>query len=98
MVTLESSKLCSSLSLAEREALQRAAQAKSFSKGQAIFCEGDEGDGIYIVKSGEVQIIASLEQGEPRKLSRIGPGDFFGELAVLDSRPRSATAAAESDT
>jgi signal transduction histidine kinase len=98
MVSLESSKLCSSLSSSEQQALSKVAQIKTFSQDSPIFCEGDKGDGIYVVRKGEVQITASLNRGEPRKLSRIGPGDFFGELAILDSEPRSASATAETET
>ena len=98
MVDLESSKLFSSLSSTECGALRQVAQSRRFRARESIFREGDQGDGIYIVKQGLVQISALVTEGERRNLSHFGPGDFFGEMAVLDSEPRSATATAETDT
>jgi signal transduction histidine kinase len=95
MVALESSKLFSSLAPAELKVLQHAAQVQSFPAAEIIFKEGDAGNGVYVVGDGLVQISAIVHQEERRVLSRIGPGDFFGEMAVLDSGPRSATATAE---
>jgi signal transduction histidine kinase len=51
-----------------------------------------------VVESGRVRISAVVGQNEPRTLKLIGPGDFFGEMAVIDEAPRSATATAEIDT
>jgi signal transduction histidine kinase len=98
MVALEYSKLFSSLSAAELQTLQGVAKEISFPAGQQIFKEGDTGDGLYVVQDGLVQISALIGQGERRVLSRVGPGDFFGEMAVLDNEPRSASASAEIDT
>jgi signal transduction histidine kinase len=65
--------------------------------GQIIFQEGDEGDGIYMVKAGKVQISAMVGQ-ERRPISLVGEGDMFGEMAVMDNERRSATASAEVET
>ncbi|MCI0535758.1 MAG: ATP-binding protein [Verrucomicrobiales bacterium] len=80
------------------DALRRATQFRQFAAGQQIFAEGDRGDGIYLIQSGHVQISAVVSHGQPRILSRLGPGEFFGEMAVLDSGPRSAAAIAEETT
>src|SRR5437868_5009570 len=98
MVTLESSKLFAQLPADELEVLARAAQELPFNSGEQIFKEGDPGDGIYVVKSGMVQISALLENGERHVFSQIMPGDIFGEMAVLDNQPRSASASAEKRT
>ncbi|MBI3417793.1 MAG: cyclic nucleotide-binding domain-containing protein [Verrucomicrobia bacterium] len=98
MVALEQSKLFSSLSSTECRPLYNVTQLKRFSAGTPIFIEGDQGDGLYVVRSGIVQISARVNQGERRRLGRIGTGDFFGEMAVIDSEPRSATATAEVET
>lgn len=98
MVALEKSKLFSNLSPTERQPLYDVARIKRYSAGTPIFIEGDQGDGVYIVRNGIVQISARVNQGERRRLGRIGVGDFFGEMAVIDNEPRSATATAEVDT
>ena len=98
MVALENSKLFSSLSSTECQPLYDVTKIRRFSAGTPIFIEGDQGDGLYVVRSGTVQISARVNQGERRRLGRIGAGDFFGEMAVIDNEPRSATATAEVDT
>jgi hypothetical protein len=64
-----------------------------YEAGEAIFDEGDEGDGLYFVLEGEVE----MSQGEA-VLDRLGPGAFFGELSTLDGVPRSASARARQAT
>ena len=98
MLTLESSNLFGHLPTAELVALRAATQERGFAAGQTIFQEGDPGDGIYIVKTGRVQISAPLENGERHIFSEVLPGDVFGEMAVMDQQSRSACASAETET
>lgn len=63
-----------------------------------IFSAGDPGDGFYVVESGRVRISAVVGNDQTRVLAMIGAGYFFGEMAVLDDAPRSATAHAEEET
>lgn len=63
-----------------------------FSKGDRIINEGDEGDSLFIIVEGEVGIYKGKV-----KIATLGPRDFFGEMAILDSEPRSATVIAEKD-
>ena len=98
VTSLQSSKLFSHLPESEREKLQQVARQLKFSAGQQIFKEGDPGDGVYVVKSGQVQISALVESGERYVFSTVGAGEIFGEMAVLDDKPRSASASAETDT
>lgn len=94
MVTLESCALFRHLSPVEKEQLQAAASTRAFPDGREIFKEGDPGDGVYVVSSGRVALSARLSDGERRVFSEVSAGDFFGEMAVLDQQPRSATATA----
>lgn len=98
MVALERSKLFSGLAPAELERLRVAVQPKEYPADFQIFKEGDAGDGIYFVTEGLVQISAFVGPDQRKVLTRVGPGDFFGEMAVLDNEPRSATATTENPT
>jgi signal transduction histidine kinase len=82
----------------ELQALESDGEIREFPAGRVIFAAGDQGDGFYVVESGRVQIVASVGGDERRVLASIGPGDFFGEMAVVDDAPRSAAAIAEGDT
>jgi signal transduction histidine kinase len=95
MISLESNKLFRDLSPAELEQLHGAARELTFAAQQPIFRQGDPGDGIYFVKEGLVQIATTVSTGESKELSKIAPGDLFGEMAVLDNEPRSASATAD---
>lgn len=70
---------------------------KHYSPGNVIFLEGDVADGVYLVLSGAVEV--SQKKG-PRKiiLATQGKNTIFGEMALLDNRPRSATVKAVEDT
>ena len=63
----------------------------AFHEGEEIFAQGDLGTSLFILHDGQVGIFTGTQQ-----LATFGPGDFFGELALLDAEPRSATAVAQS--
>lgn len=67
---------------------------RTFSPDQVIFHLGDPGGLLYIISSGKVKISNSTPEGQEALLAILGTGDFFGELALLDDAPRSATAEA----
>jgi len=73
------------------------ASYETFQDGQVIFREGDNGDWLYIVMDGEVEITKVMGN---RKIfiDVIIPGEFLGELAYIDKKPRSATATARGIT
>jgi signal transduction histidine kinase len=98
MVTLESCKLFRNLGTAELAALRQIAQEQKFSAGQNIFKEGDNGDGIYVVKDGLVEISVKVDEATRRAFAQLGPGEIFGEMAVLELKPRSATTTAAKDS
>jgi signal transduction histidine kinase len=98
MGALEASKLFRNLNPVEQQALRKIAVEKYFSAGDQIFKEGDAGDGIYIVKDGTVEISVVVSQNVQRGFAKFGPGEMFGEMAVLEFKPRTATAMAATDT
>ncbi|MDI7260480.1 MAG: protein kinase [Thermodesulfobacteriota bacterium] len=67
---------------------------KEFEENEIIFREGDEGDSVYIVTEGEVAIKRSLDKpgDEEKTIAMIEKGNFFGEMALFDSKPRSGSA------
>jgi len=66
-------------------------------ENEVIFNQGDPGDALYIVLQGRVRIATTDSFGRERVLAFYGPGEFFGDMAVLTGDPRSATAGASSD-
>jgi CRP-like cAMP-binding protein len=72
--------------------LFRDKETMSFAAGQFVFKAGDPGEAMYIVNEGEVEIQDGLAV-----LETAGPGSIFGELALIDDEPRSATVVAKTD-
>lgn len=70
----------------------------SYNAGDTIFHQHDPGDAAYIIRTGAVRIWTHDEDAKEVTLAKLGPGDFFGELAALDGGPRSASASAAEDT
>lgn len=98
MVELESAELFRLLTPAELALVHAAAQERTFAAGQEIFREGDPGDGLYVVKSGLVEISGQLNQDQLQVLSQVRPGQIFGEMALIEQLPRSACATAVQPT
>ncbi len=71
--------------------------SKQFSKGEIIFREGDNGDSFYEVIMGTVGIYTNYGGANQQKLTDVGKGHIFGEMALFDAFPRSATAVAEDE-
>lgn len=81
------------LSPAEVAVVDDLVHERRYLKDEIIFDEGEEGQALYLVMDGEVLI---CRQGDPAagRIAALGPGAFFGELALLDNAPRSAQARA----
>jgi CRP-like cAMP-binding protein len=72
----------------------RQMRGRRFSRNEVIFHQGDPGDALYIISDGSVKILLHSTEGEEAIIATLRPGDFFGELSLLDREPRSATAKA----
>jgi CRP/FNR family transcriptional regulator len=72
-------------------------QEKDVQAGEVLFREEDFGDEMYLVRSGRVSIYQELGEG-PALIEVIEPGGYFGEMAIIDDLPRTATATADADT
>jgi len=86
------------LTSAELEELAAEVEQVKFKPEETVFNANDKGDALYVVDSGAVRIWVLDEDVNPVTLAELKPGDFFGELAVLDRGPRSTNATAIVDT
>jgi CRP/FNR family transcriptional regulator/CRP/FNR family cyclic AMP-dependent transcriptional regulator len=87
--------LFQALSPRQLQSISQDVQPRHFKRGAIIFREGDPGQLIYLVQSGQVRIYVNGLNGSETSVILFGrPGDMFGELAVIDGLPRSATAVA----
>jgi 1-acyl-sn-glycerol-3-phosphate acyltransferase len=77
------------------EAVAGRLQPEHHAQGDVVFREGDPGDAMYLVASGQVEVLAGADQAP---LAVLGPGSFVGELAVLLAEPRSASLRVGADT
>jgi glutaminase len=92
-----SQELLAGLSAGELEAVQRVAELQPVSRGQAVFRTGDVADAMYFVLAGSVSVRVPLGSGRSHRLSTLGAGVAFGEMAILDAQPRSADIVADED-
>lgn len=68
---------------------------RTFQKGEVIFEDGATGAEMFIVHSGKVRLLKKATGGEGKTLALLGPGEFFGEMSLIDGSPRSTSAVAE---
>ena len=78
-------------------AVEKATDTAVLGAGDVVFDEGDPGDRLYFVSSGQVSIRVEVS-GRVRRLATLGPGSAFGELAILDGEPRSTSVVADQPT
>jgi CRP-like cAMP-binding protein len=83
---------------AELKRVMKVLHERTYSAGEVVFREGQTGAGVYLIKSGEVDICTRREDGSELKLVTLHEGQFFGELALLEAAPRSATSVVKKPT
>jgi len=71
---------------------------RHFDAGATVVAEGEPGRSMFIVHSGELAVSKLLDSGRAMRMSSLAPGDFFGEMTLIEMQNRSATVVAESPT
>jgi len=89
--------LFSQLSPRYLKVLAGSCHEKSYKAGEALMEQGQRGLGLVVIVSGSVQVVKKLATGEELDVASVGPGEFIGEISVLDDRPRSASVIAKED-
>ena len=82
----------------EIETLARAAERREFARDEVIFAANEPADGLYVLASGRVKVCVSSSGGKELILATLGAEQFFGEMALLDNEPRSASVVAQLPT
>lgn len=83
------------LLLEDHELRETAMQTVHLADGEILFNQGDPGETFYLIESGQIRIYTVDHQGKQMTLNRLSGGETLGELALIDARPRSASAIAE---
>jgi CRP-like cAMP-binding protein len=90
----DSGALINALLADEADSLHDAMETVRLSDGEVLFQRGERGDAFYVIDSGQIRIFTLDEEGSELTLNTLAAGEAFGELALVDDRPRSASAAA----
>ena len=90
--------LFSGLDRVELERFAEVTREKSYPKGSVILFEDDPGDSLFVVREGRVKVVLIGEDGREVILGVLGIGEYFGELSLIDDRPRSAHVIAMEDS
>lgn len=88
---IEQVELFQGLAPQELEALTASSTTRSFPKNTVVIHENDPADSLFIIESGKVKVYCSDKNGKEFIMNTEGPGDYFGELALLDDATRSAS-------
>jgi CRP-like cAMP-binding protein len=89
---IKGSPLLQGLSQAERQLLAAQCEVREMEEGTTIFIENMPGESLFLIKRGTIRISRMFAEGDEKTLVVLGPEDVFGEMAVIDGLPRSATA------
>jgi glutaminase len=89
--------LCQDLDADEYGIFSASLQRRRFKSGEIILKSGDPANEMFFLAQGEVSVLIQTETGSRKRLAAMGPGMTFGEMAVIDGAPRSATVVADTD-
>ncbi len=98
LAVLSRSPLFEMLSNQELEYVADLSRPRKFAAGQVVFEEGELGDSLYVIVSGEVEVLRRDAQGHSQLITRLGPPEFFGEMSLIDKEYRSATVKARAES
>ena len=91
-------RLFSTLPPAELKQVAAIALEQYYLTGEVITRQGEPGDEMYIIVSGQVRVVAGADPRSATELARRGPGDYVGEMAIISQEPRMASLISEGDT
>jgi len=91
---LRSLSLCQGLKERELGYLLQSFHSRVYNEGEVLFLEGDIGRALFIVESGSIELSMLDRHGRPKHIAKLEKGGFFGEMALLEQMPRSASATA----
>ncbi len=89
--TLKAVPFFTRLSDRELDVVRAVATEKNYPKNAVVLTEGEMGDSLFMIQSGKVKVFIGDEDGREIILKILGPGDFFGEMSMIDKQPRSAS-------
>jgi len=95
--TLAQVDLFSVLTPGELAGLAARVRRRRYTKGTVIFLQGEPGNILYVIEAGRVRIVIASPEGRELEIAEYGPGEFVGDMALLDGEPRSADAIAAED-
>jgi len=95
--TIKSSVMLQNFSDADLETFAAVCEMREMAEGTTVFIENMPGESLFLVKKGTIRISKMFAEGDEKTLVVLGPEDVFGEMAVIDGLPRSATARVAED-
>jgi CRP-like cAMP-binding protein len=97
LAVISRSPLFEMLSNQELEYVSDLSRPRKFAAGQNVFDEGELGDSLYVIVSGEIEVLRRDSAGEQKVLTVLNPPEFFGEMSLIDKEYRSASIRARTD-
>ena len=90
-MTLKAVPFFTQLSDRELDVVRAVSVEKNYPRSAVVLTEGEMGDSLYMIQTGKVKVFIGDEDGREIILKILGPGDFFGEMSMIDKQPRSAS-------